>query len=138
MQYGLDGDELIASLKVGDNFDVNVEEGNSEGQDFQIVCCTKPLHRLNSSLKCKWGTNYSTRDEVLVRKYYKKWGNSYSSYVLLKDSNVLYMYSHLVRVVKFLMPLKDYRVSSNDSLFELLSDAVARISSVIDALDDEA
>jgi len=36
------------------------------------------------------------------------------------------------------MPLKDYRVSSNDSLFELLSDAVARISSVIDALDDEA
>jgi len=34
MQYGLDGDELIASLKVGDNFDVNAEEGNSEGQDF--------------------------------------------------------------------------------------------------------
>lgn len=47
------------------------------------------------------------------------------------------MYSHLVMVVKFIMPSKDYRVYSNDSLFELLSDAIARISSIIDALDDE-
>lgn len=30
-QYGLDGDELVASLEVDDNFVVNVEEGNSEG-----------------------------------------------------------------------------------------------------------
>ncbi len=35
------------------------------------------------------------------------------------------------------MPSKDYRVYSNDSLFELSSDAIARISSIIDALDDE-
>jgi hypothetical protein len=39
--------------------------------------------------------------------------------------------------VKFIMPSKDYRVHSNDSLFELLSDAIARISYIIDALDDE-
>jgi hypothetical protein len=30
-QYGVNGDELARSLEVGDNFAVNVEEGNSEG-----------------------------------------------------------------------------------------------------------
>ncbi len=99
--------------------------------------CTKPLHRLNSLLKCKWGTYYATTDEVFVGKYYKKWGNSYSSYVLLKDSNVVHMYSHLVRAMKILMPMKEYCVSGNDSLFKLPSDAIVGIRFVIVALDDE-
>jgi hypothetical protein len=52
-----------------------VEKGNSEGQEVWIVCCTKPLHKLNNPLKCKWGLNYNEGDEVVVGKYYKKWGN---------------------------------------------------------------
>lgn len=32
--YGVDGDELAANLEVGDNFVINVEEGNNERQDF--------------------------------------------------------------------------------------------------------
>jgi hypothetical protein len=67
----------------------------------------------------------------------KKWDNYDSSYVLLKKSNVIYLYSHLVKVVKLLMPPKYCRVSGNDSLFELPSKAIARIWSIIDVLDDD-
>jgi len=35
------------------------------------------------------------------------------------------------------MPLKDCHVFGNDSLFELPSEAVARIWSIIDVLDDD-
>jgi len=30
-RHGVDGDELDANLEVGNNFDVNAKEGNSEG-----------------------------------------------------------------------------------------------------------
>jgi hypothetical protein len=73
-RHGVDGDELAANLEVGDNFAINVEEGNSERQEFWIVCCTKPLHKLNGPLNCKWGMNYNEGDEVVTRKNYKKMG----------------------------------------------------------------
>jgi len=84
-------------LEVGDNFAISEEKG----------CCTKPLHTLIHPLIRKWGIQYYEGDEIVVGKYYKKWGNSYSSYVLLKDSSVVYLYSHLMKVVKFLMPPND-------------------------------
>jgi hypothetical protein len=80
--------------------------------------------------------NYNEGDEVVAKKYYKKWGNSNSTYVLLKDSHAVYLYSHLVRAMKFLMPPKSHRVFNNDSLYELLSDAVTRIQSFIVILND--
>jgi hypothetical protein len=126
-QYGVDGEELAKSLEVGDNFVVNVEEGNSEGQDFWLVCCTKQFHTLIHPLIYKWGTKYYERDEVVVGKYYQKWGNFDSSYVLLKFSNVVYLYSHLVKAVKFLMPPKDYHFFVDDALFELPNDATIAV-----------
>jgi hypothetical protein len=108
-----------------------------EGQEFWVMCCTKPLHMLTNPLKCKWGTEYDVGDKVIARKYYKKSKNYDSSYVLLKKSNVIYLYSHLVNVVKFLMPPKDYCVYGNDSLFEVPSEVVARNRSIIDVLDDD-
>jgi hypothetical protein len=32
LRHGVDGDELIANLEVGNNFVVNAEEGNNKGQ----------------------------------------------------------------------------------------------------------
>lgn len=94
LQHGIDGCELATTLDVGDNFAINVEKGNSEGQDFWLICCTKYLHTLKKAFKCKWGIKFEEGDEVVVRKYYQKWGDSDSSYILLKDSHVVYMYVH--------------------------------------------
>jgi hypothetical protein len=102
--------KFAGSLEVGDNFVINEEKRNSEGQYFWLVCCNKPLHTLIHPLMCKWGIEYYEGDEVVIGKYYQKWGNSNSSYVLLKDSIVVYLYSHLVKFVKLLMPPKDYFV----------------------------
>ncbi len=93
---------------MGYNFVINAKEGNNEGQNFWIVCCTKLLHTLTKPLKCKWGTNYFEGDEVVTWKYYKKWGNSKSFYVVLKDFNVVYLFSHVVKSLKFIMLPKDY------------------------------
>ncbi len=82
---------------------------------------------LTNPLTYKWGMKYDVGDEVVVRKYYKKWGNSNSSYVLLKESNVVYLYPHLVKAMKFLMAPKDYCVFGNDSLFELPYEATIGI-----------
>jgi hypothetical protein len=126
---------VVCCLKMGDNFDANVKEGNNERQDFWIVCCTKPIHTLTKPLKCKWGTDYCERDKVVGGKYYKKWGNYNTSYVFFKDSNVVYLFSHLVRFVKFLMLPKNYCASGNDALFELLNDATIGIQFTIATLD---
>jgi hypothetical protein len=91
----LDGDELVTSLEVGNNFVVNAKEGNNEGQELWVVCCSKPLHRLTNPLKCKWGMEYDVGDKFITWKYYKKWRNFNSFDVLLKQSNVVYLYSHL-------------------------------------------
>jgi len=62
---------LLLAWRLANNFVVNAKEGNSEGQEFWVVCCTKPLHRLTSPLKCKWGIEYDVGDEVVTWKYHK-------------------------------------------------------------------
>ncbi len=106
-EYGIDGDELAMTLNVGDNFVVNAQVDNDENADFWIICCTKHLHKVKKAFKCEC-IEFEKGDDVAAGKYYQKWGNSYSSYVLLKDSHIVYMHAHLVRAVKFLMPPKDH------------------------------
>ncbi len=66
-------------------------------------------------------------DYVVVSLYYQKWGTNEHSYVLLKDSHLTYLHSHLVCAIKFLMPPKDYRMSGNSSMYELNDDALIGI-----------
>ncbi len=73
----------------------------------------------------------------MVDLYYQRWGHSESSYVLLKDSHVIYLHVHLVQVVKFLMPPKDHRVNGNDGEYELTWDILLGIKSVIASLEDD-
>jgi hypothetical protein len=75
-------------------------------------------------------------EQIVVGTYYKKWGTSYSTYVLLKDSNVIFLYSHLVRATKFPMILKDYYIQENDLVCELPNDAIVVSRSRLVALED--
>jgi hypothetical protein len=65
-QYGLEGDELVMNLEVGNNFVVSAKEGNSEGQELWVVCCTKSLHKLTNPLKGKCGMEYDVGDKVVT------------------------------------------------------------------------
>jgi hypothetical protein len=65
-------------------------------------------------------------------------GDSDSSFVLFKDSHDVYMYSHFIRAIKFLMPPKNHHVFGNDAVYELPLDAIPCIRETITlfGLDD--
>jgi hypothetical protein len=81
------------------------------------------------------GTNFNEGDNVITSFYYKKWGSIDSSYVLLKDSHVVYVYSHLVHVTKFLMPPSSHQDNGNDVVYELPNDILQGIHKVIASLE---
>ncbi len=95
-------------LKVGDNLAINVEDGNTECVSLYLILCTKTFHKVRKTFTNHWGTSFDEGDDVVVGFYYHKWGNNHSSYVFLKDSHIVYVYSHLMRAVKFLMPPKNH------------------------------
>jgi hypothetical protein len=69
-QFGVDGDHLTSCLALGDNFVVNAEEDNTEGVDFYILMCTKPMYTLQSPYICAWGQYFEVGDTVVVGRYY--------------------------------------------------------------------
>jgi len=54
---------------------------------------------------------------------------------MLKDSHVVYVYSHLVRVVKFMMSPKNHHVNGNDAMYELSENVLQNINEVITSLE---
>jgi hypothetical protein len=85
----------------------------------------------------KWGEEFEVGDEALAGTYYQRWGRGESSYVLLKNSETVFMHPKYVRVVKFAMLPKDYRIQGNDLVYELPSDALTRIKERIATVDVE-
>jgi hypothetical protein len=129
------GNELVGVLEIGDNLVANVKDGNLGGVAFYLILCTKALHKVKDAFIDIWGTSFDVGDDVVASIYYHKWENNDSSYVLLKDSHVVYVYSHLVGVGKFLMPPKNHRVNGNDVVYELLEDILQGINEVIVSLE---
>ncbi len=103
MSYG--GDDLGAALEVGDNFTFNANERNDEGTSFWLILCIEPLLKVKAPFIDNQGSSYEEGDDVVKGLYYQKQGSSDNSYVLLKDSYKVYVYSHLVKVMKFTMLL---------------------------------
>jgi len=128
---------MASSLKIGDNFWVNATVSNSEGQDFWFIRVTKPLHHAKADFTCSWGTTFEKGDFIVARHYYQAWGSSDSSYVLLKNSQVVYMHAQYIRAVKFLMPPKDHWGTDNDIVYELQESVRTRIITMLVALDLE-
>jgi hypothetical protein len=108
-----------------------------EGCDFWIINHTKPLHTVKVTFIYKWGEEFDVEDEVLAGTFYQKWGNSESSYVLLKNSHSVFVHAMYVRDVKFAMLPKDYRVQGNDLVYELPTDALSGIKERIATVDVE-
>jgi hypothetical protein len=69
------GDNLASTLEVSDNFSIDAEFGNVEGVDFYVLCCNKTLHIVEENFECKRGAKFVAGEQVVARKYYKKWGN---------------------------------------------------------------
>jgi hypothetical protein len=109
-EYRDDGDHLATCVSLGDNFVVNVKEGNEEGVDFYVLLCTQTNFIVEQAFKCPWGQEFSIGDIIMVQKYYQSWGQSRCSYVLLTRSQTTYIHACNVKAIKFLMLLVDHMV----------------------------
>jgi hypothetical protein len=69
-----DAEILATTVDIGDNVVVNAALENSEGCDFWIINCTRPLHTVKVAFKCKWGEEFEVGDEALAGTYYQRWG----------------------------------------------------------------
>jgi hypothetical protein len=110
--------------------------GNEEGVNFYGISCTKPLHQVSEQFTNMWGNTFELGDMIVVGTYYQKWGTRESSYVLLRNSHIVYLYSHLVRVVKFMMTFKQHCVNGIDVVLELHEDALQGIQHTIACIAD--
>jgi hypothetical protein len=93
------------------------------------------LHKVTKAFTDNWGTSFEEGDDVVGGIYYQKWGHSDTSYVLLKDSQQVYIFSHMVRAIKFLMPPRNHRMNGNDHVYELLGETMQNITEVIASLE---
>lgn len=82
-------------------------------------------------LESKWSIKYDVDDEAICGYYYKKYRRVDDSYKILKKSELVFMYAHLVRGVKFLMPPKDYCVSGNDMVYAIHDATRQGVKSII-------
>jgi hypothetical protein len=96
LDYTIDCGALAITLEVGDNFVVNEEAGNLEGQDFWIILYTRYVHQVKKVFQDRWGTSFEVGNEVVTSLYYQKRGTSDSTFVLLKDSHPIFMHSHIM------------------------------------------
>ncbi len=119
-QLGECGDYLVSYLEIGDNFAINVEEGNQEDVDFYVVLCIEPTHVVKEDFIDVWNTNFKVGDVVVVRTYYQKWGRGETRYVFLRNSPIVFLHVSHVRSIKFPMLPSSHRVFSNDVVYMFL------------------
>jgi len=75
-EHGGNGDEIVQSLKIEDNFVVNTTLGNEEDHHKSYVaCCEKPLFEVNvDGLTDDWGNMFEPRSIVVRGRHYQRWG----------------------------------------------------------------
>lgn len=72
---------------------------------------------------------------ALAGKYYHKWGQLESTYVLLKDFQTTYIHVCHVRAIKFLMAPTNHRVQGNDLMYKLFKHVEDGIKQSIVAIE---
>jgi hypothetical protein len=128
----LDDHFLASQLQVGDHFAVVAEQGNIETVDLFILQCTKPMYIvLDERLEDSWGGVVERGDEVLEGIYYKRQGLSQNSFVLLRETGVARLHSHLVIASKFAMNLCRHKQKSHTSVYKLSMSALQHFRQIL-------
>lgn len=72
---------------------------------------------------------------MVTSLYYKKWGTNEHTYVLLKDSHLVFMHSYFVCGMRLLLPPKIYQVVNGND-YELMYTSFA-INFFLASLDND-
>jgi hypothetical protein len=74
--------------------------------------------------------------QVVIDKYFKQQGRSSYSYVQC-DKGEAYIYSHLIRAVKFQMKQCSHRQKGAKLVYQLSKIALLKIQSIVENVEDE-
>ncbi len=132
MEHEGDGEDLIALVCVGENFAVPAQENNNEGVEFYILQCQQATHIVAQRFTCPWGGEFDVGDHVIVGIYYQKWGCGDNGYVFLGNSQLAFVYTHLVIAWKFAMLLAHHRVKGDELVYQIANEALQVIKSRLD------
>ena len=84
---------------MGDNFAVPPEEGNEEEVDFYLLKCASIKERTMRDQRDGWGNNISKNTFIVKGHWYKYLQNDL--YELWDNRPLAFIYSHLIREIKF-------------------------------------
>ncbi|CAM6089455.1 unnamed protein product [Calypogeia fissa] len=114
-----DGEKLAGTLEEGDHFAVIAEPDSDTGAQFWILLCTERLHMVEEESKTdSYGQTVTKGEQIVKGKYYEQQGRNECSYVLCPYGEA-YIYSHLVRAVKFPMRQAGHRQKGNITVYKL-------------------
>jgi hypothetical protein len=123
---------LASELQVGDHFAVIAERGNIENVDFFILQCTRTMYTVqDEQVEDSWGGVHERGDEVIEGMYYKRQGMSQNSFVLLRETGVACLYSHLVIASKFGMTMCRHKQKRKTSVYKLSKSALDHIRQIL-------
>ncbi|CAM6097897.1 unnamed protein product [Calypogeia fissa] len=114
-----DGGMLERTLEEGDHFAVISDPDSDGGMGFWILLCTERLHMVEEhSKEDNYGQTVTRGEQLVVGKYYQQQGQSEYSYVL-RPQGEAYIYSHLVRAMKFPMTQATHRQRGDIIVYKL-------------------
>lgn len=132
MEHEGDGEDLTALVCVGDNFAILAQESNNEGVELYILQCQQATHIVAKRFTCPWGGEFNVGDHVIIGFYYQKWGCGDNDYVLLGNSKLAFVYTHLVITCKFAMLPAHHRVKGDELVCQITNEALQVIKFKLD------
>jgi hypothetical protein len=92
---------MAEDVHVGDNVAVKCDVAINE--DYWILLCDKGLHMIQHGFKDGWGQDWLPLDWVIRGVWYERLRLGSRLYILLKDSTLAFVFSHLIVASKFKM-----------------------------------
>lgn len=108
-------DSLSDALTPGDNFAVTSEENNEEAVDFYILKCVVAKDLTTNEQIDAWGNKIEKHTYMVTGHWYKSL--QANLYELWDNKPVVFIYSHLIRAIKF--PMEPVVLDGIGEVFEL-------------------
>jgi len=131
-EYGDGGKAIADNVSIGDNIVVPCESDNGEG--FWLLLCDKPKHVVKDTFTDAYKNTYYEGDEVIGGCYYDLFQPRSRTYMLNDESQLAYIYSHLVCASNFALPPTTHNIRGSYLTFELLVDIFQLIEKALEDL----
>lgn len=132
-EHGGNGEDILQSLEIGDNFVVDATLGNEEDCEFYVTYCKKLIFEVSADgLNNDWGNSFELGYIVIGGRYYQRWDyeqqNGTMPFVSLQDQGlVFFFFGHLVRASNFVMLVAHQHVACNTLLYCMFSQTMMLI-----------